>query len=569
MEAGAMQPDVQDADPAAASIVRGIPLDEEEGLGSLTIAGYAREMTARFASREAVAFREPGGVVRWSYADVWQRSLEVARALVAAGVEKDTRVGILLSNRPEYIPLVFGIALAGGVSVPLNTFSTRPELEYLLRTSAVSLLVFERRVASTDFAAMLLELAPELERETAGPLRSAGFPYLRRAVMLDDGGPRPAAVGSYDALLRGGDTVADDLIAARQAATTAADLGVLFFSSGSTGLPKGMLHAHRAIALQWYRWPRLLKLGEDVRCWTANGFFWSANFSLQIGCAFTSGGTAVLQSTFDAKQALELFESEHVTFPVFSPHQQARMAAAPNFRQVDLSSLRCLDDRSPLNEHPTVSTSWRQPCAYGTTETLTACTAFPASEPSEGREGYGLPLAGNIVKIVDPATGIPVSRGERGEILVKGPTLMLGYLGKTLDETFDDDGFYHTGDGGYVDAQGWLYFEGRLNDIIKTGGANVSPVEIDTVIRRYPGVKIAQTIGVPHETLGEMVVSCVVAQDGAALEEDPLRQYLRGQLASYKVPRRILFLDEQQVEMTGSDKVKAGRLRELVGTQLG
>ena len=146
---------------------------------------------------------------------------------------------------------------------------------------------------------------------------------------------------------------------------------------------------------------------------------------------------------------------------------------------------------------------------------------------------------------------------------------MSGYLGKAPEDCFDREGYFCTGDGGYVDAVGRLYWEGRLTEIIKTGGANVSPLEIDAVLANTPGVRRAQTVGVPHDTLGEMVVSCVVAQEGAALEEDGVRAYLKEQLASYKVPRKVLFLREEEFPVTANGKVKSGELRQLAGLRLG
>ena len=161
-----------------------------------------------------------------------------------------------------------------------------------------------------------------------------------------------------------------------------------------------------------------------------------------------------------------------------------------------------------------------------------------------------------------------VAVGVRGEIAVKGPTLMLGYLGAPLDETLDPDGYFRTGDGGYVDAAGRLFWEGRLNDIIKTGGANVSPVEIDSVIVDCPGVKLCQTVGVPHDSLGEMVVTCIVRHDGAQLDEATVRDFARTKLASYKAPRRVLFFSGDDLELTGSAKVKTADLRNLAARTL-
>jgi acyl-CoA synthetase (AMP-forming)/AMP-acid ligase II len=172
------------------------------------------------------------------------------------------------------------------------------------------------------------------------------------------------------------------------------------------------------------------------------------------------------------------------------------------------------------------------------------------------------------LKIIDPVTGAVVSRGQRGEIAVKGPTLMLGYIGIPLDETLDAEGFFHTGDSGYIDEAGRLFWEGRLTDMIKTGGANVSPREIDGVLMEYPGIKLSRTVGVPHESLGEMVVTCIVPHDGTGLEETAIRNFLKERLASYKIPRHVLFFRTEELSMTGSDKVKADALIQLATARL-
>jgi len=146
--------------------------------------------------------------------------------------------------------------------------------------------------------------------------------------------------------------------------------------------------------------------------------------------------------------------------------------------------------------------------------------------------------------------------------------MMLGYVGVPLDETLDAEGFFRTGDGGYLDETGRLFWHGRLNDIIKTGGANVSPVEIDTIIKTCPGVKVTQTVGVPHDTLGELVVACIVPHEGAALDEEKIRGFAREQLASFKVPRRVLFFSEDDLQLTGSAKIKTADLKALVVKRL-
>jgi fatty-acyl-CoA synthase len=177
-------------------------------------------------------------------------------------------------------------------------------------------------------------------------------------------------------------------------------------------------------------------------------------------------------------------------------------------------------------------------------------------------------LPGNTLRIVDPLTGRVLAREQNGEIAVKGATLMLGYLRVAAEDTFDNEGFFRTGDGGFIDPQGRLHWQGRLNDIIKTGGANVSPLEIDAVLAECPGVKIVATVGVPHDTLGEMVVACIVREEGASVDEGVIRAFAAQRLSSYKVPRRVMFLAETDLTLTASNKVKTAPLRELVAKRL-
>jgi acyl-CoA synthetase (AMP-forming)/AMP-acid ligase II len=561
------------------SIVHGQPLSTEPYLGPLTIAGFVQEVARRHGDREAVVMWGPDGRTSWSYDALWERSVEVAKALIAAGMGKDARVGILMTNRPEYLSSLFGIALAGGVTVSLSTFATPVELEYMLRAGDVAVLLYDRQVLKKHFSEMLAELDPAIGDTPVGQLASTRFPFLRRLVALDSvtsdpalSAPDGAAVERWADFLAQGRAESDALVESRAAMTRPSDLGAVFFSSGTTGLPKGIVHAQRAFTIQWWRWRRTMAIdpvNHPVRCWTGNGFFWSGNISQVVGYSLATGGTAVLEPVFDADDALDLIERERVSFAIGRPHQWARLQASERWPTVDLSSLHYVTYGEKIFEHPTVKTDWQMRPAYGNTETLTINTAVPSNTP-EGlhSDSYGQPLPGNILKIFDPVTGKPVPRGERGEIAIKGPTLMIGYIGKTLEETFDEEGYFCTGDGGYVDEEGYLYWEGRLTDMIKTGGANVSPVEVDEALAAISGIKRAQTVGIPHQTLGEVVVACVIPHAGEQLTEDGICTTLRQRLASFKVPRAILFFTEEEFPVTGSEKVKTSDLRELASKRL-
>ncbi len=548
------------------STIRGVAL-ADESVGALTLGGFLREVCRANGDKEALVFYPPTGpVVRRSYADVWQEACLVARALIARGVTKETRVGLLATNRPEWITGMFGIAIAGGTCVALSTFARGAELEYQLRMGDVSLLIFERSVIGRDFAAELMELCPDLA-QAQPEVRSTRLPFLRRAVCIDD-----APAGTFESwpeFLKNNLAPAA-LLEAVAAEIAPTDRGLVFFSSGTTAKPKAIVHAHRAAALMCWRWRHIFALDPDVRTWTANGFFWSGNFAMALGSTLAAGGCLVLQRHFDTGEALRLMQTERVTMPIGWPHQWARLVADPAWNEVDLSSLHYVGERLPARNHPTVKSDWQEPMsAYGSTETFTLVTVHPSGTPPEvAADNHGVPLPGNTIRIIDPMSGRVLPRNEAGEIAVKGPTLMLGYLRVAAEDVFDAEGFFWTGDGGFVDSEGQLHWQGRLNDIIKTGGANVSPPEIDAVLADCPGVKIAATVGVPHDTLGEMVVACIVPEAGVTLDEDQVRAFVAKRLSSYKVPRRVLFMQEGDLTLTGSNKVKLAPLRELAARRL-
>ncbi|MDE2597186.1 MAG: acyl--CoA ligase [Sphingomonadales bacterium] len=550
------------------SIAFGSPLLEEPGQGAQTIGGYLREVAARYGAAEALVMHENGQRLSWSYDELLARSLEVARALVGCGLGKDGRVGILMTNRPEFLAALFGTALAGGVPVALSTFSTPAELAWLVTASQASVLLFEPQVLTKDFHAMLAGIEPAILSGQPGALASHTFPFLNRLVAL--GSLAAGAVEPWDTFLRHGDAVPEALVLARADSVSPTDTGGIFFSSGTTSLPKGIVHSQRAFAIQWWRWPRVFAMREPVRSWTGNGFFWSGNVSMVVGSALSTGGAVVLQRWFDADEAIDLIAREKVAFVNGRPHQWVRLQASSRWGDADLSSVKYVPRGDILWAHPTVDTAWRVPMSFGTTETMTICTSFTADTPADFYvTSFGGPLPGNVLKIVDPLTGAPVPLGERGEMCIKGPTLMSGYLGKAPEDCFDAEGFYCTGDGGRVDAAGRFFWEGRLTDMIKTGGANVSPEEVDAVIARVPGVKRSQTVGVPDDLLGEMVVACVVPLDGVELAESAVIAACRAELASFKCPRKVLFFTDEGFALTGNEKIKAADVKALAMARLG
>ena len=548
------------------SEINGIPLSQESGLGALTLPGFLTEVCEKYASREALCWRDLSGIDRrWTYAELLEESRKVAKSLLALGVGKDTRVGVLISNRPEWLFNMFGAAMAGAVTVALNTFSTQRELKYQLKISDVGLLIMEAGVASNNFVEDIFTLCPTLADTAPGELLVDDLPFLRHVVCIDKGYSRQGLQG-WDEFLVAGEKIPTSIVQATSASISPVDYGLIFFSSGSTALPKAIQQTHRAAALQCWRWGgKWFEIDSSVRTWSANGFFFSGNFSMTFG-TLGVGGCIVLQRYFNPDEALELIERERVSQIFVWPHQQARLVECPGWEKHDFSSLKHIPEPREMASHPTVDTDWRDCNGYGMTETFTLVTGISASNNTRGSHGTALP--GNSIRIVEPDTGEMLPFGETGEIVAKGPTLMLGYLKVPPEETFDKEGFIHTADAGYLTEDGHLFWEGRLSDIIKTGGANVSPTEIDAVLDEHLAIQSAVTVGIPHNTLGEIVVSCIILREGQQLDEEGLRTYAKQYLASYKVPRKVLFFTEDELPLTGSNKIRRSELRVIAAKRL-
>jgi acyl-CoA synthetase (AMP-forming)/AMP-acid ligase II len=246
---------------------------------------------------------------------------------------------------------------------------------------------------------------------------------------------------------------------------------------------------------------------------------------------------------------------ERVTEPYALPHQTGALEEHPDWSTTDLSSLTCVYGKSAFARHPTVhgDTTWRMPVGYGMSETCAFISAHWWDTPRDvAAQSMGRLLPGIELRVVDDR-GAALGPGEIGELAVKGPTLMLGYLGTTPEEPFDPDGFFRTGDAGYVDDDGFLHWEGRRTEMIKTGGANVSPAELEVQLRACAPVKLARIVGVPDPRLDQLVVACLTLKDGAEATEEDIQAFLRERVASYKVPKRVLFFEDGEIPMTTSD----------------
>jgi fatty-acyl-CoA synthase len=525
----------------------------------LTTGRFLAEVAASHGARRALVC--DGRAL--SYRELEREARLLARALIGAGVVKGARVAVQMANRPEWIVCYFAVGMLGGVLVPVNTFATREELRYVLRHSDASLLLMQPSLLKHRYLEELLADYPSVARGTPGRLRCTDLPQLRRVACLDIAAPR-GGVETWGQLLALEEGVSDALLDACCAEVEPFDDGVLIYTSGTTSTPKGVLHSQRAGVLQGWRFAELLRLGPEDRVYTTYPFFWTAGIAMSLGATLAAGGCLLLQQGFEPGAALDLIEAERATALHAWPHQHKALGEHPSAAGRDLGALRKVELGSPLAELAGIDKDdYGAGASYGLSETFTVASAIPADAPVELRRStHGRPLSGTVLRIVDPRSGKRLAAGEEGEIAVKGASFMRGYYKVAPERYLDPDGFFRTQDGGSLDEEGYLHWSGRLSNLIKSGGANVSPVEIEEALENHPDVKVGIPVGVEHPTLGEAIVLCVVPTEGATLDGDEIRGFLRQRLAAYKVPKRVLVFRADELSYTGSQKVQVQPLKE-------
>lgn len=541
------------------TVLRGRPLEPEDRIGALTIGSFLQEVASRFAGNEALVFED----TRWTYADLDAQARAVAAALIAGGTARFSRVGILMGNRPEAVAALFGAALAGAVAVPMSTFSPAPELDHFLRHSCVDTVLTQASMRDRRYADDVRSLAADL-------------PYLRRVVTVGEHGEHGEHgedAADWDEWLATGAGVTSDAVESRNRAVLPSDEGLIIYSSGTTSRPKGVLHCHRAPTMQFWLQARIFGRTESTRMWTSLPMFWTAGLNTALGATLAAGGCWVMQEWFEPGAAIELMARERVTEPYTLPHQTAALEEHPAWAVADLSSLRSVYGKSAFARHPSVDgdKAWNMPVAYGLSETCTGFASHYSSTPRELlKASSGRLIPESRLRVVDPDDRHELDENEIGELTIAGPTVMMRYVGYDREECFDELGYFHTGDLGYFDGEGYVHWTGRRSEMIKTAGASVSPAEIEVALRACQPVKLARVVGLPDERFGQKVVLCVVAKEGHDEDTTLVTAFLKERVASYKVPKTIIWFADGEIPMTASDtKVRDNELISLVESRLG
>ncbi|MBN2624858.1 MAG: acyl--CoA ligase [Acidimicrobiales bacterium] len=529
----------------------------------LTIGGFVADCATRHGDRDALV----SGDRRITYRDLEREVRQFAKALLGAGVTKGATAALMLGNRPEFVIAAYAAGSVGAVVVPVSTFASAEERDYILRHSDASVLVTQPSLLKHRFVDELLESHPELSGGRPGQLRSPAFPFLRRIVSCEPA--PPDGVDAWDHLLSGADEMPDEILDAAMAEVHPRDPGIIIYTSGTSAHPKAVLHANGTPIIQSWRWADALGLTPDDIVLSRFPYFWSGGFAMTLGGPLAAGASVLTAETFTPDVVLELIERERVTVLQAMPHTYSELVDHEDFATRDLSSLSMAVGAEPLVA-ALPDRAWRaQANGYGLTETFTFCTW---ADPDEVRDRYagefrtvhGRPLPGIDLRIVDSETGEPLAQGELGEIAVKGATFMLGYHKADPEDYLDRNGYFRTGDTAHLDETGMLHWGGRVSNMIKTAGANVSPVEIESKLSLWGRLKVAAVVPIPHPVVDEAVVLCAVPHHDDAVSPDDIVDHLRSVLASYKVPKRVLLVDESDLTHTSSgEKLKTTDLKRL------
>ncbi|MBL7497191.1 acyl--CoA ligase [Frankia sp. CNm7] len=557
----------------------------------LTVPALLRQQAERHGSRVLLACDDD--VLTYDAAE--RRSRALARGLLAVGVGKGTQVGLLYPNGSEFVVGWLAAARVGAVTVPLSTFSTSAELRTLLRGADVGVLLAARSYRDHDYAAALAEAVPELATAmatapatasdaasgavSAPPLFAASMPVLRHVffgatadareatgaavVSADGGGAGPA--WTVPALLARGREVGEDVAQAAEEAVYASDRLVIVHTSGSTSAPKGVIHTHGALIRHLVNLNEIRRYTADDVLFSNSPFFWIGGFAYALLGTLLAGGRLVCSNAVDAAAALDVLERERPTMVNGYAQSVAALAADPSFARRDLSSIRRGNLYSIMPDDVRPADPQLRHQMLGMTETGSVCLVSEdeGDQPEHRRGSFGRPAPGFEARVVDPDDGRVLGPGEVGELWLRGPFLMEGYYGRERHEVFDADGWYHSGDLFVVDDDGFFYFKGRGGDVIKTGGANVSPVEVEATIRDVTGLT-AHVVGIEDAARGQLVAAAVRVPTGHSVDADGLRRQLAERLSAYKVPRRIVLLADHEVPTMSSGKIDVPALKELL-----
>jgi fatty-acyl-CoA synthase len=538
-----------------------------EDVEGLTVGGLLDLVAERRPDDEALVYADRD--LRYTYREFKEVVEECARALMALGLRRGDHVAVWGQNVPEWVTLQFATGKMGAVLVTVNPAYKAHELHYVLDQSDSAALFLTKGVKGADFLQILQDAVPELADAVDGDLSVEDLPYLKHVVLMGGEPPGNMPVLSLEEFLERGREVSQEELRERQDTLDGEDVINMQYTSGTTGFPKGVQLTHANIVKNAFQIGECMKLGPEDRVCIPVPFFHCFGCVLGTLNTVTHEGTMVPVESFDAEKVLQAVHQERCTAVLGVPTMFIAELDHPDFEQYDTSSLRTgIMAGSPcpmevMKRVVDVMGASEITIAYGQTESSPVITQTRTDDPLELRVStVGRTLPGVEVRIVNVETGEDCAPGEQGELWTRGYLVMRGYY-KMEDKTrevIDEDGWLHTGDLAVMDENGYVRITGRAKDMIIRGGENVYPREIEEFLYTHPDISDVQVYGVPDEKYGEQVAAAIKKRPDSDLTAEDVKEFCRENIAYYKVPEYVDFVEEYP--MTASGKIQKYKLRQ-------
>jgi fatty-acyl-CoA synthase len=532
----------------------------------LTVGELLTRLVRDYPANDALVYPDRG--LRYNFSQLEWLVRQIARGLLSIGVETGDRVALWAPNIPEWVVLQFALAKIGAIMVTVNTSLRTSEIAYLLKQSETSTLITVSGFRDIDYVQTIYEVVPELRRSAEGAFNSVELPFLRNVIYIGD--EHPGGMIRYDSLLSGSAQVTDEQLDAHGALQSLDSVINMQYTSGTTGFPKGVMLTHRNIVNNGYWLGEGLGLTHQDRLCVPVPFFHCFGCVIAVLGAYTHAATLVPLESFDPLRVLEYIQKERCTTLFGVPTMFIGEIEQLDYHSFDLSSLRtgimagALCPEALMNKVIERMGMKELTIAYGLTEASPGITLTPRHDSVALRtQTVGRVLPEVEVKIVDPATGGECPPDQPGELCCRGYNVMKGYYNnpKATADAIDAEGWLHTGDQARRDERGYVRITGRIKELIIRGGENIAPKEIEDMLRQHPRIADIYVYGVPDEKFGEEVAAAVRVKTGEMLNTEELREYCKGKIARFKIPRYCMFVDS--FPMTASGKVQKFRLREL------
>jgi fatty-acyl-CoA synthase len=505
--------------------------------------------------------------LRFTWEKFNERVDDMAKGLISIGVTRGSNVGIWAQNVPDWLTFLYATSKIGAVAVTVNTSYRLEELDYLMKDSDMHTLCMTDGIPGSYYTDIIYDLIPELKTTQRGKLKSERYPELKNVVYI--GQEKYRGMFNTAEILLLGKNVADNEFKRLRSLTNCQDVVNMQYTSGTTGFPKGVMLTHHNIVNNGYLTGVHMNFTSDDKCCICVPLFHCFGVVLATMCCLTHGSTQIMIERFDPLMTLVSVHKERCTVLHGVPTMFIAMLNHPMFSLFDMSTLRtgimagslCPEElMKEVNEKMYMNLT----SVYGMTETSPGMTQSRVDDPFEVRcTTVGREYEFTEVKVLDPETGKECPTGVVGEMCCRGYNVMKGYYKnpKATAEVIDINGYMHSGDLGVKDENGNFRITGRIKDIIIRGGENISPKEVEDYLYKMPGVKDVQVVAVASKRYGEDVGAFIIQREGFDLNTQDVREFCKGHIAKYKIPRYVFIVDE--FPMTGSGKIQKYRLREM------